>query len=867
MASIKITQFGGIAPSVDPRKLPADGAQVAENLDLRFGDFRPTKGLGASVATVPLGTRSIFRTPSGAWLSSLTDTHWVNGQIPDAESERVYLTGRSAYPEAWQASSYRRLGVPAPDTKPTTVVQVTDEFDQTDADAAQQEATAAVIAAVHATDTPALLGNAAPTGVGSSPLVPDPLYPKVQLHLQFTALSGGTFTDSSPQKRPITKESGIALGADNLGPLGVPGTGYADLSGGGGSTNGLRFPEIRRWRDEADPTWCFDASVISDVDLEYIDLQCRDGNLREITFLKPGGDWVVLAGNDKGGSFSTQLRAKRADGSYVCPAGQKVHVRVQNTGVNLEAYIDGVLVGTTPNPEGLELSILGRSNRPSRPADYAWQGSFDEVRVTFASRGSANFTPPTLPYSTAAVPSGFWVAHGDPAAVGLPTLTDADAAYLIELSLTGGIYTATNPADDYLRSGVLGGAQVTYSGGQHWAVPVIGYRGAGFSIVESALESALAAIDNPASPGTPLLDSTQSATLADLIADVYDPTISPLLALVTAVNARQADVQAALAARVPTADLDTAIGLLESASTAIVDYFAALDAKVKVILTENESEIFGSITNAVIARDVQTRTYIVTYLTDWFEESSNSPASDLLSVDQNDSITVTAPAAPSDRHIIGWRLYRSATSSTGAAWALVVDADAPNALMVNGEFMGFSIGNRVYTDGQPDEKLQEQCESLTWAEPPENLEGLVGLPNGIMAGFFGKTLCFSVPFRPHAWPVEYQRTLQHDIVGIGVVGQTAVVLTKGFPVYVSGADSAQMSEQIMEVPQACIAPRSIATVDGGVVYASPDGLCLASASGIAVLTQGAFSKEDWQAAVTPTAVGAFHDGAYYIFTD
>ena len=155
---------------------------------------------------------------------------------------------------------------------------------------------------------------------------------------------------------------------------------------------------------------------------------------------------------------------------------------------------------------------------------------------------------------------------------------------------------------------------------------------------------------------------------------------------------------------------------------------------------------------------------------------------------------------------------------------------------------------------------------MTWAQPPAGLLGLRGLPNGIMAGFFGKTLCFCEPFAPFAWPVEYQLTLEFNIVGIGVFGQTAVVLTEGNPYFVSGADSASMSAQKLESPQACIAKRTIASVEGGVIFASPDGLCLAGPNGVSVISQTAFSRADWQAQVTSTAFGAFHDGVYHLFT-
>jgi hypothetical protein len=136
-----------------------------------------------------------------------------------------------------------------------------------------------------------------------------------------------------------------------------------------------------------------------------------------------------------------------------------------------------------------------------------------------------------------------------------------------------------------------------------------------------------------------------------------------------------------------------------------------------------------------------------------------------------------------------------------------------------------------------------------------------------MAGFFGKTLCFSEPYAPYAWPVEYQQTVKHNLVGLGVFGQTVVVLTEGSPYYASGADSASMSAQEIDAPQSCVAKRTIASVEGGVMFASPDGLCLASNAGVKVLTYENFSKEDWQARVGANAFGAYSDGSYYLFTD
>jgi hypothetical protein len=129
VAILQVAEFGGVLPSVAHRDLPPTAAQTATNLDQRFDDFRPTKAVGASVTTVASGAKSIYRTPiSGTWLSSANDVDYVPNQNQDLTQERVYLTGRSAYPEAWENGSYRHLGVPRPASAPTFTVEEVYQF-------------------------------------------------------------------------------------------------------------------------------------------------------------------------------------------------------------------------------------------------------------------------------------------------------------------------------------------------------------------------------------------------------------------------------------------------------------------------------------------------------------------------------------------------------------------------------------------------------------------------------------------------------------------------------------------------------------------------------------------------------------------
>lgn len=134
MPTIVLSDFGGVLPSVQKRNLAANAAQVAINMDTRYTDMRPTRAPGSSLTTVAAAAKSVFRTPiSGTWLSSANDADYVANPVQDLEAERVYLTGRTTYPEAWEAGVYRRLGVPRPTTAPTVTLDEVFQFTADDA--------------------------------------------------------------------------------------------------------------------------------------------------------------------------------------------------------------------------------------------------------------------------------------------------------------------------------------------------------------------------------------------------------------------------------------------------------------------------------------------------------------------------------------------------------------------------------------------------------------------------------------------------------------------------------------------------------------------------------------------------------------
>ncbi|MGL1386208.1 hypothetical protein ACSTJO_00650, partial [Vibrio parahaemolyticus] len=81
------------------------------------------------------------------------------------------------------------------------------------------------------------------------------------------------------------------------------------------------------------------------------------------------------------------------------------------------------------------------------------------------------------------------------------------------------------------------------------------------------------------------------------------------------------------------------------------------------------------------------------------------------------------------------------------------------------------------------------------------------MPNGIMAGGYDRTVCFSEPYLLHAWPVDYQLTTEHEIVAMESVSNMLLVGTKGYPWVFQGITSDAISGRKLESMQACVSKR------------------------------------------------------------
>lgn len=176
-----------------------------------------------------------------------------------------------------------------------------------------------------------------------------------------------------------------------------------------------------------------------------------------------------------------------------------------------------------------------------------------------------------------------------------------------------------------------------------------------------------------------------------------------------------------------------------------------------------------------------------------------------------------------------------------------------------------AITATTYSDTVTDTNLAEVLPSEEWDPPIAELIGLAYMGNGILAGFNGKDLYFSHPYRPWAWPDAYRLTLPVTIVGIKSVGSTLVVATETKPYLVTGTDPQSMTPEPFPDPQPCRSKRGMAEYKGRVLFPTSAGLYMISGSEGELLTGQAYNRKKWADLYPATMHGHIHDSKYFGF--
>lgn len=254
----------------------------------------------------------------------------------------------------------------------------------------------------------------------------------------------------------------------------------------------------------------------------------------------------------------------------------------------------------------------------------------------------------------------------------------------------------------------------------------------------------------------------------------------------------------------------------------------------------------------------ETRAYVYTWVSAYGEEGPPSPPTlQTGNASGTWNITLTAPGAgvTTDRNIDRVRIYRTITASGGGTTYYFVAEQA--------------VATTTYADMIPttDVAANNTLESLFYEPPPADLEGIIAMPNGIVAGFRANEVWFCQPYLPHAWPSTYTLAVENEIVGLGVVGQTLIVCTTGSPYAISGVNPSSMTQSRLAFSEPCLSRGSIVSSPVGVAYASPNGVAVAVPGQVQVITRNLITKDLWLDAddylFVPSLRASTLNGAYY----
>lgn len=246
--------------------------------------------------------------------------------------------------------------------------------------------------------------------------------------------------------------------------------------------------------------------------------------------------------------------------------------------------------------------------------------------------------------------------------------------------------------------------------------------------------------------------------------------------------------------------------------------------------------------------------YAFTWVTAYDEESMPSDLSNQVTVDTKSIVKLEQfPKRPEGRNIDRLRIYRSQTSQSGqTSLHFVTEQPAPN-------YDGYTYNDALMTNS-----IQEVIPSADYNQPPEDLQGGITLPNGMMAAFTGKKVYFSEPWIPHAWPEKYVLTVDYEIVGLSAFGSSLAIMTKGNPYVAQGTHPENMVMERLRVNLPCVNARSIVDLGYSVAYASTIGLVVVSASGAGIASEALFTAEQWRQMQPESFYAAQYAGRYIV---
>lgn len=270
------------------------------------------------------------------------------------------------------------------------------------------------------------------------------------------------------------------------------------------------------------------------------------------------------------------------------------------------------------------------------------------------------------------------------------------------------------------------------------------------------------------------------------------------------------------------------------------------------------------------SRESDARSYVYTYVNDWGEEGAPSPASNILTVADGTTVTVSGIAFPPSGYGIRYaNIYRSATGFR--------DVDGKQQKPLTDYFYVGTVEfpATTFTDNALMASLSMALTTHKYRMPPEGLSNITRL-EGVarLAGTVRNKVYLSENFQPHNWPVKYELTLESTIIHMKALDQKLYVTTDTNPylIDVSNCDDTKctpVTDLGVHIPDiSCGYASSAIITPHGLIYSSPLGVTLIDPSGKwHILTSKWFSERDWAQVQPDTARFGYYEGFLFIITN
>jgi hypothetical protein len=201
-------------------------------------------------------------------------------------------------------------------------------------------------------------------------------------------------------------------------------------------------------------------------------------------------------------------------------------------------------------------------------------------------------------------------------------------------------------------------------------------------------------------------------------------------------------------------------------------------------------------------------------------------------------------------------IYRSRTADNYQHWSYVGETAMANITFTDNKTASEIAANEILDPNDP-----SIDNSYYWANHPHGLTGIIS-SGDFFLGFSGKDI-YATPIEyPHAW--LNITTLDSDCVSLGIAGDGIfVAATEERPYRIVGTHPDSMSFDILAEIAKCLSKRSLVSAPMGAMWAVAKGLYLVSPSGAGLITEKAFTAEEWSEYYPSTMHAVWHDGGYW----